>query len=58
MATSSLTHNFVINDAESAERFAEALDKPKISKSNIKVKRVTGAENARLLVEKWKKSTK
>lgn len=58
MATSSITHNFVIKDVKSAERFIEALDKPKIQRSNIKVENVSGTENVRLLVERWKKSIK
>ena len=58
MATSSITHNFVINNRDSAEKFIEALDKPKIEKSDINVETVSGAENVRLLMNKWKESIK
>ena len=56
MATSSITHNFVISNKESAERLAEALEKPKIQKKDINMKYVSGSENVRLLIEKWKRS--
>ena len=58
MPTSSIFHNFVITDRESAERFLEAFDRPKIQRSDIDVEMVSGAENIKLLVEKWKKSIK
>lgn len=58
MPTSSITHNFVIRDRDSAERLAEALDMPKIQKSDIKVETISGAENVRTLVNKWKASNR
>ncbi len=58
MATSSITHNFVISKKDSAERFAEALEKPKIQKTDINIKTVSGSENVRLLAEKWKTGIK
>lgn len=58
MATSSITHNFVISKKDSAERFAEALEKPKIQKTDMNIKAVSGNENVRLLVKKWKTSIK
>ena len=58
MATSSITHNFVIKDVKSAERFIEALDKPPIQKTEMNVESVSGIDNVRLLVEKWKASIK
>ncbi len=58
MATSSITHNFVIKDKESAERFAEALDKPKLQEPDIEFITVSGAENVRRLIEAWKNRTK
>ena len=58
MATSSITHNFVINDRMSAEKFAEALDKPEIQKADVKVETVNGADNVKLLAEKWKTGMK
>lgn len=57
MATSSITHNFVINDTKTAERFIESLDKPKIKKTGLKVEKISG-DNVRLLVEKWKTNIK
>jgi hypothetical protein len=58
MATSSITHNFVINDTQSAERFAEALDNPKYEKTNINVEYISSPDNLRLLVKKWKTNIK
>jgi uncharacterized protein (DUF1778 family) len=52
LPTESLTHNFVINDTETAERFAEALDKPKYEKSNIKAEYIRSPEELKLLYKK------
>lgn len=58
MATSSITHNFVINDAQSAERLAAALDKPKPKKTKLNIEYVSDVDSLRLLVKKWNTSTK
>ena len=58
MPTSSITHNFIIKDVKSAKRFIEVLDKPGIQRSNIKVESVSGAENVKVLMERWEKSIK
>lgn len=58
MATSSITHNFVINDTQSAERLAAALDHPKAEKTNLNIEYVSDVESLRLLVKKWKAGTR
>ena len=58
MTISSIFHNFVITDRESAERFLEAFDRPKIQRSDISVETVSGVENVKLIVDKWKASIK
>jgi hypothetical protein len=58
MATSSITHNFVINDTQSAERLAAALDNPKTEKTNLNIEYVSDVESLRLLVKKWKAGTR
>lgn len=66
MVTESIFHNFVVNDAEGAERIAEALDAPKsgtkiggfaeIKKDGVDFAYVSDPEELRELVEKWKKN--
>lgn len=66
MATSSIFHNFVVDDAEGAERIAEVLDtsmseKTKggfatIKKDGVDFTYVSDPEELRELVEKWKKN--
>lgn len=54
MPSESITHNFVINNADSVERFIEVLDKPKMKKSNLNVVHINDVDEAMLLVERWK----
>lgn len=66
METSSIFHNFVVNDAEGAERIAEVLDTSvsgttkggfaTLKKDGIDFTYVSDPEELRGLVEKWKKN--
>jgi hypothetical protein len=58
MPTSSITHNFTINDVSSIEKFAKALDNPKYEKSDIPVKYITSPDELRVILEKWKNHSK
>ena len=55
MATSSITHNFVIKDKASAEKLANALSMPKPKSENkATAKMVTGRDALTLLMDKWR----
>ena len=66
MVTESIFHNFVVNDAEGAERIAEVLDASMsettkggfatLKKDGIDFTYVSDPEELRELVEKWKKN--
>lgn len=66
MVTESIFHNFVVNDAEGAERIAEALDAPKsgtkiggfaeIKKDGVDFAYVSDPEELRQLVKNWGKN--
>lgn len=52
MATSSITHNFVIRNKESVVKFVEALDKSKIKKSTIDVRHISDTKEIKHLLDK------
>ena len=54
MATSSITHNFVIKDKASAEKLANALSMPKKKEKRATAKLVTARDELTLLMEKWR----
>ena len=59
MATSSITHNFVITDTESAARFINALDEAehdRIKPEHSKGKLLTDKKEILNLIENWKKN--
>lgn len=59
MATSSITHNFVITDQESAARFIEALDEAERCRTEpepSKGKLLTDSKEIMNLMENWKKN--
>lgn len=66
MATSSIFHNFIVNDAEGAERIAEVLDASMsettkggyatIKKDGVDFTYISDPEELKELVKKWKKN--
>lgn len=58
MATSSITHNFVVNDKKGSDAIEAALDnKCKINES-VKVKTITGADNVKLFLSRIRNGKK
>lgn len=53
MATSSISHDFVIKDKKSVKLLADALSVPKATLPKP-VKSVSGKENVTLLMTKWR----
>ncbi len=52
MATSSITHNFVIRNKESAVKFVEVLDKSKIKKSTVDFRHISDTKEIKHLLDK------
>lgn len=58
MATSSITHNFVISDKKTANKFVNIIDSPVVAKaSSVSYKMVSNPSEISSLLERRKKSS-
>ncbi len=60
MATSSITHNFVISGAERVQRFVDALDaadKDRTPKKDLPYRELTDSQEIAHLMKKWRENS-